>query len=77
MAMATKRGIMTTFPLVLTATQVERLRAIAALRSSEHTRVSVSSVAREVIELGLSESIRSQQNDSSVFDIRGEREGAA
>ncbi len=52
MALSENSGLQT-ITLVLTKSQTRRLRALAALRSTEWRRVSISDVAREVVEEGL------------------------
>lgn len=46
-------GGLETVSVMLTSEQARRLRALREMRSSDHCRVSLSDVAREVVEAGL------------------------
>lgn len=46
-------GDLAALSLVLTREQAGRLRSLATARSSKHRKVSISDVAREVVEAGL------------------------
>lgn len=52
---------------------VEQIRSIAALRSSDWQRVSVSDVSREVVEVGLREILRAAHTDNTATDDDAEQ----
>ena len=66
-----------TMAIVLADSQVIRLRQIAADRSSGVTRVSVSSVARDMIEHGLQEVVLLQNANISNSDASRATEAAS
>ena len=64
-----------TVSIVLTKSQASRMRSLAALRSTDIRRVSVSDVARDVVEQGLKAVLHGQNTDSTANV--SEREGVA
>jgi hypothetical protein len=64
-----------TVSLVLRRAQAERLRAITAARRTPENRLSISMVAREVVQRGLDELFCAEDRDSSAS--RSSREAAA
>ena len=67
-------GDLETASFVLTKEQVRRLRALRDLRHSTHRRVTLSDIAREVVEEGLSV-ISSERNIVSTASLEVERVG--
>ena len=65
-----------TVSYVLTKSQASRMRSLAELRSTELRRVSVSDVARDVVEQGL-KVILHNQNTDSIASVTGDAEVAA
>lgn len=64
-----------TVSIVLTKSQASRMRSLAALRSTDIRRVSVSDVARDVVEQGLKVVLHGHNTDSTANV--SEREGVA
>lgn len=60
-------GELQTMSLVVSKEQAQRLRALAALRSTKYQKVSISDVVREVIDAGLVQ----------VLDARGSSPAAS
>jgi hypothetical protein len=75
MALA-KTSRLETVSVILTKDQACRLRSLAALRSTDLRRVSISDVAREVVEQGLRVILHAPHTASSA-NVNAEEEAAA